>query len=201
MFLKKISIVANSSVGTFNNLHAWTACFFHLPCLMSPGGSAYSALVSSALGAVTRLQLFILFSCGNLLACHLPSKEEGSLHKWSLKNQCWLMHLMCSDKATVTVFLLLPEALMDISSLSLHIEGGGTHGHVIFMNHCWLHCNCIGNALDRAFQQVAHLDVPSVILADCALIQNHCYGHVTVLSLFKISYFLSMANVPQRRSE
>lgn len=46
--------------------------------------NACSALVSPALGTETR-QLFILFSCGILLACHLPSREEGSLHKWSLR--------------------------------------------------------------------------------------------------------------------
>lgn len=125
----------------------------------------------------------------------LSIKGGGLLAQMISRNQCWLMHLMCSDKAAVTVFLLLPGALMDISGLSLHIEGGGTRGHVIFMTHycIWI---CTGNVLDGAVQQVAALDDWFYIWRREFLLKKDCYANITVLSLFIISFF-SLTNVPQ----
>lgn len=73
------------------------------------------------------LQLFVLLSCGSHLACHLPSMEQGSLHQWSLRTS--------ADSCIWYVATRLQ--LQDI-----YIKGGGTHGHMIFMNHCLIFCFC-----------------------------------------------------------
>lgn len=105
-----------------------------------------------------------------------PIKGEGRLAHVIFRNQCWLMHLICSDRAAVTVFLVLPEALMDISSLSLLIEEGETHDHMIFMK-----LNLYWQLKHWTAQHVANLDMhvpPEAfkIFHQWALIKHYQYN-------------------------
>lgn len=121
-----------------NYLHPIAFCFFITSVLWGSEHYKVQSRCSIYSGrSDTETAVYSALLCKSF-GLSLIIKGGGLLVHMSFKNQCWLMHLMCSDKTVVTVFLLLPGAQMDISSLSLHIERAGTYDHMIFMKHCWL---------------------------------------------------------------